>query len=812
MSKTFARVLLGLFVLFSAACSSSPDDLPFLTAEMPLHFEDHLSDARIFGADVSVDTLQPIEWNFPKPGVDWRSFSDAHKGSDFPRTSVGTEVIEDAIRLALSEKNSDNRWWPYSGMISTELPGLNREDWSHVVVRARAAQPGRISLVFGSGGELLKSAGATLISDGRVHSYKLSIRWEHLADARFEQIGFLFVSRDPGTFDIESAEIVPKAALYADAGVGISQERIVGNPGDWTEGGHLRRAMYTHAPGRVEYRVKVPEGARFDFGLGIPRNDTPVRFRVTMESENEVETLFEEEYTDATQWIQRSVDLSHRAGEIVDLVLASDAPQSGAVALWLTPTLTGNSQPKVPNVIFYVIDGAGADWMSLYGYNRRTTPNLERLAAEGAVFERAYSNATWTKLSTASYMTSLYYSVLGGHRTHSDRIPDNAVTMAEHFNRAGYQTAVFTSNPYAATMSGLERGVGTVHVIDPKVNSTSSKQLHEMYWKWRDDYPGRPYWAHFQTTDVHENFEPQAPFAGLYVSPQQRAAYKAWDQAVEDAGGFFDRTAYERAGVDIESHALFQQGLYDECMAQQDFELGRLVERLKEAGEWDNTVLIVTSDHGYPAGSHRLMEPMGDAAPYLHPFATRIPLVVFWPGHISGGQWFTDPVSMIDVLPTVLDLVGSPPPEVMQGQSLKPLLLQEAGWEPRPVFIDMFAMDFDTGQLIGSIEVIDGRLGASLSITSGSRDEAPPNRGTHGDGLQSHYTRREPLVVYDLWNDPYLQHPINDARPDLVARFQQLLAEQFEANRTLAQRFLGGDQVEMTPEELERLKALGYIE
>ena len=812
MSKTFARVLLVLFALFSAACSSSPDDLPFLTAEMPLHFEDHLPDARIFGADVSVGTLQPIEWNFPKPGVDWRSFADTHKGSGFPRTLAGTEFIEDAIRLTLSEKNSDNRWWPYSGMISTELPGLNREDWSHVVVRARAAQPGRISLVFGFGGELLKSVGATLISDGRVHSYKLSIRWEHLADARFEQIGFLFVSRDPGTFDIESAEIVPKAALYADAGAGISQERIVGNPGNWTEGGHLRRALYTHAPGRVEYRVKVPEGARFDFGLGVPRNDTPVRFRVTMESENGVETLFEEEYTDATQWIQRSVDLSHRAGEIVDLVLASDAPQSGAVALWLTPTLTGNSQPNVPNVIFYVIDGAGADWMSLYGYNRRTTPNLERLAAEGAVFERAYSNATWTKLSTASYMTSLFYSVLGGHRTHSDRIPDNAVTMAEHFNRAGYQTAVFTSNPYAATMSGLERGVGTVHVIDAKVNSTSSKQLHEMYWEWRNDYPGRPYWAHFQTTDVHENFDPQAPFAGLYVSPQQRAAYKAWDQAVEDAGGYSDRDAYERAGVDIESHALFQQGLYDECMAQQDFELGRLVERLKEAGEWDNTVLIVASDHGYPAGGHRLMEPMGDAAPFFHPFATRIPLVVFWPGHITGGQWFTDPVSMIDVLPTVLDLVGSAPPEVMQGQSLEPLLLQRGDWEPRPVIIDMFAMDFDTGELIGSIEVIDGRWGASLSITSRSRDEAPPNRARHGDGLNSHYTRERPLVVYDLWADPYLQHPINDARPDLVARFQQLLAEQFEANRTLAQRFLGGDQVEMTPEQLERLKALGYIE
>jgi arylsulfatase A-like enzyme len=384
--------------------------------------------------------------------------------------------------------------------------------------------------------------------------------------------------------------------------------------------------------------------------------------------------------------------------------------------------------------------------------------------------------------------------------------------MGEHLVRGGYQTAVFTSNPYAVTMSGLERGVGTVRVIDAKVNAASSKQLHEMFWRWRDEYPGQPYWAHFQTTDVHEDFWPQPPFAGLYVSPQDRAAYKAWDQAVGDAGGFFDRGAYEKAGVDIEAHALAQQGLYDECMAQQDNELGRLIERLKEAGEWGNTILIVASDHGYPAGSHRLMAPMEDAAPYLHPFATRIPLIMFWPGHISGSQRFKDAVSMIDVLPTILDLVELPPPEVMQGQSLKPLLLGTGGWRPRPVFIDMFAVDFDTGQLIGSIEVIDGRWGASLSIVSGSRDEAPPNRGTHGDGLEAHYTRKDPLVVYDLWNDPYLQRPINAVRPDLVARYEQMLGAQFEANQTLAQRFHGGDQVDMTPEQLERLKALGYIE
>jgi arylsulfatase A-like enzyme len=783
-----------------------------LPDETSLQLVGHLQQAHTAGSDASLGADRAIEWKLGETGTEWKSFADPERSLDLPSSPVRTEILDEGVRLTLSKKNRDVSWRPYGGMIATDVPGLNREDWSHVVVQARAEQPGRISVVFGSDGKLFKSVGSVMISDGLVHSYEMPIRWEYLADARWEKIGVLVVSKKPGVFDIVSARIVPKASLYDDAVVGISQERIVGDPGNWTEGGHLRRAIYTHAPSRVVFRVRVPEGARFDVGLGVLRNDVPVRFVVTAEIENEVEALLDEEYGDASRWVQRTIDLSHRAGQVINLVLENNAPQPGAIGLWLSPILSGDGRSKSPNVIFYVIDGAGADWMSLYGYNRRTTPNLERLAAEAAVFENAYSNATWTKLSTASYMTSLYYSVLGGHRTHSDRIPENTVTMAEHFVRAGYQTAVFTSNPYAATMSGLERSVGTVAVIDAKVNATSSHQLHEMFWQWRDEYPGQPYWVHFQTTDVHENFEPQAPFAGLYVNPQERAAYKSWDKSVEEAGGFLDRGAYERAGVEIEAHALAQQGLYDECMAQQDFELGRLVERLKEVGEWENTILIVASDHGYPAGSHRLMAPMEDAAPYLHPFATRIPLIVFWPGHVAGGQRYEDAVSMIDVLPTLLDLVGLPPPDVAQGQSLKPLLLQTGEWTPRPVFIDMFAMDFDTGQLIGSIEVIDGRWGASLSVTSGSRDEEPPNRGTHGDGLNSHYTRKEPLVVYDLWADPYLRRPINDERLDLLTRYEDLLTGQREANKTLAQRFQGGGQVDMTPEQLERLKALGYIE
>lgn len=476
--------------------------------------------------------------------------------------------------------------------------------------------------------------------------------------------------------------------------------------------------------------------------------------------------------------------------------------------------MSGARATRKPNVILYVIDGAGADWMSVYGYNRRTTPFLERLAEEAVVFERAYSNATWTKLSTPSFMTSLPYSVLGGLRSLADKIPKGVTTMAEHFGRAGYSTAVIASNPFAVTSSGLERGVHEVRLIDPPVNAESSQHLHRAFWKWREAYPGDPYWVHFQTTDVHEDFQPTAPFAGLFLTPDLRARYFEWDKKVR----YDDTASYAAAGTTVEEYALAQQALYDEGMAHQDHQLRGFVERLKASGEWENTLLILASDHGYSAGSHRLMPGMEVGAAFLHPFATRIPMMFVWPGHIEGGRRIRKPVSMLDVLPTLLDLVDLPQPTLVQGKSFAPLLraeVTEEAWQPQPVIIDMFAMEFTTNQLVGSLDVIDGRWGASLCINPVTPGKAPPNAAGHGDGLEDCFTRADPLLVYDLWDDPLLTAPLNKDRPDLVEKYRTLLTKQFAAHMALRKLVASGGSaadVVMSPEQLERLRALGYIE
>jgi arylsulfatase A-like enzyme len=152
---------------------------------------------------------------------------------------------------------------------------------------------------------------------------------------------------------------------------------------------------------------------------------------------------------------------------------------------------------------------------------------------------------------------------------------------------------------------------------------------------------------------------------------------------------------------------------------------------------------------------------------------------------------------MIDMLPTILDLTGLPMPEVMQGQSLAPLLLGEPGWEPRPVILDEFEVDRDTGKFRGRIEVIDGRWGASLGI---NLDPKKP--------LQQ---RPVPLLLYDLWNDPECLNSLHAERPDLVEKYTKFLETQLEAHQALAQHFTRPKDSPLTPEQLENLRSLGYI-
>lgn len=822
-----------VIMLMAFSCSGPESEQPLLTAEVPLHLEEHLDAARIDGSEVPADVPQPVEWRFDEPQPDWRP----SKRIQEDRMPVEAVQVDDALRLRLTAENRAVNGRFLAGAIYMDVPDWTLEDWAYVEVLARAKggwyrvglqfnyteeDPGTVNHPFYTLGDA-----SPMVSDGTVQTYRLSLNWGEMktrASSSFRgriegpwthlAVWVTCEIQEEAALDILSIRVVPKAHLYADVGVGV-KEIPVGN--------RIRRALYTHAPSRLAYRVRVPEEGRLDMGLGVLRHDVPVTFRIEVQPRGGgPATMIEESYGDREVWGQRSIDLGEYAGRTVTLALETDAERAGTVAFWGAPTVSGSTRvAEKPNVIFYVIDGAGAEYMSLYGYNRRTTPNIDRLATEGAVFERAYSNSSWTRPSNASFMTSLQHSVLGGFKAGFNVVPEDVLTMAQHLHRAGYQTGVFTPNPNAGKMSGLDREVDVIQEAWDDFTygrsghwRESSRYLHDAFWTWREAYPGEPYWVHFQPVDIHGDFPAPAPFSGLFVSPKQANTWLEWrekrDRWKEKRRGLYS-DVYEKIGVDRVEFFTVAQGLYDETMAYNDYQLGRLVERLKAQGEWENTLLIVAADHSIDAAFEDMAIAIQDSLPpawnqpMLRPSITRIPLLFVWPGHIAGGQWFSEPVaSMVDALPTILDLVGLPLPEVMQGQSLAPLLLGEGEVEPRPVILDEFEVDRETGEFRGLIEVIDGRWGASLEINPEAPEEDEPDE-------RAMRRRPVPLLLYDMWNDPYCLHSIHEEQPDLVEKYTAFLEAQWEAHQALRQMFTPSEAVPLTPEQLEALRSLGYI-
>ncbi len=835
---------IGVWLAIGLAACSEPERAAL--APVAIHLEERLAAAEVEGGVVRADALPALAWSFDAGAAGWQPLPNLVPGGAPAEVAPGEGSLQ--IRLTETSLAPADPGEVLAGGVFVDVADFDLSQWTHVLVKARATGP--VEWV-GIGYDVRETAGETAEEQWPTRSYGAGTDMqagEELRVHRFKvrgeggrvrgpvrQIAILFGASGPATIELASVRLVPASAAFAEAGVGVRSISASAH----TEFGPQRRAIYAHAPTRLSYAVRLPPAARLDLALGS--HGAATRTSVRIDDGSAQETVLDETVPPDEAWRQRSLDLARWSGRDVTLSLVAAAADEAApgIAFWASPTLSSAAaEPRaareLPDVVFYVIDGASAGYMSVYGYERPTTPNLERIAAEGVVFENAYSNATWTMPSTASFMTSLHHSVLGGLRDDVNPVPPNAKTMAEHFHAAGFHTGVFTFNPNAGSRSGLERGVDVFRdfgkrgaPFDP-IEAISSKILHEQFWDWREAYPG-PYWVHFQTTDVHPPHHPPSPFAGRLVAAEQSEAHAEQMESLRFPFRHTSASVHEHWQGQLEQHGIDPQAFYrtmqdshDEAMMHQDQRLGELVARLKERGEWEHTLLVIGSDHGHPAASYPRFgrgqldpQPPAWEGALLGAFESRVPLIFVWPGRIAGGRRIAQPVSMIDVLPTVLELAGLPPPELAQGHSLAPVLLQEGEWSPPPVVFDEFRVQ-DDGSLIGNLELLDGRWGQSLEIRTAD-PASPPTHGRHPAPAGGRWSALEfpeiaRFLLYDLDLDPRALENVTDAHPELAAEAQRRLWRIWQEHRQLAARFEAGDEPELSPAQLEALRALGYTE
>jgi arylsulfatase A-like enzyme len=472
--------------------------------------------------------------------------------------------------------------------------------------------------------------------------------------------------------------------------------------------------------------------------------------------------------------------------------LASKAGAAIAAAFGLAATLLAGCAPPHavadhrPSCIWIVVDTLRADHLEWYGYDRATAPELRPLVEHGVLFDNAYTTLPLTTPAIASMLTGLEPSHHGVERLYV-RLNDRNVTAASLLHAAGYRTAAFVSSfVMIRDFSNLGRGFD---VYDDFVTDREAyRQNYERKagatlalaraWIERQHREHRePFFCFIHLIDPHGPYTPPGEYAGRFHSPTPAPLPPAALAKIPDyqkAPGVTDANRYRDA--------------YDGEIAYAAHETGRFLDFLRAASLFDSSLILFNADHGEEMGEHGHYFAHGDD---LFEQNVHIPLIVKPPAGMAArrGTRVAQPVSIIDLLPTVLAVLGQPRPSFLQGRSLAPLL---AGQQSQDVGV-FFELRPE--------KRIDGEVRAGRKILLGA-----------GAATQAEQ--------YDLAADPAERHPLPvspQATAEITAWSQAARTWQrgfpVDVNSmsyALRGTFIAG-RARATAEDASRLRSLGYL-
>ncbi len=437
-----------------------------------------------------------------------------------------------------------------------------------------------------------------------------------------------------------------------------------------------------------------------------------------------------------------------------------------------------------------MIDTLRGDRLGAYGHSGKLTPRMDQLAAEGAVFERVIAPARWTQPSIASLLCGFYPSVqqvqnfeqaLRQTEDGEPKVPvfDEAfVTLPEALSAGGYQTAAFVANPFILRDFGFAQGFEHFedHLTGNSVPGSKITAAAESWLATRDS--SRPLFLYLHYMDVHRPYTLDPRFFDLQqvdALPNKRKLSRR---------EFDDLHYLQRLEMDVpqrERHLRLRRYLeywlarYDAGVRLMDLEVGRLQAVLARAGVWNDALVVLTADHG---------EQLCERGQWDHGRTTfhtelHVPLILRWPGAVPPARRIDSTLSLIDVLPSLLDMLGIAPLQC-QGTTFAPLI-QEDGSRSVPA-----------------------ALAESVRIP-------PEQKALYSDGWKLRVvTKSKTLELYDIDKDPRELLDLSREHPERTARMRAALQALLSHNKRLATK-IRPKQSTVSLEQLERLKSLGYV-
>jgi arylsulfatase A-like enzyme len=537
--------------------------------------------------------------------------------------------------------------------------------------------------------------------------------------------------------------------------------------------------------------VEIPQAAELEFGIGLLEPDwgwDPVEFSVRACEGDRCETLFAESFdpsgADGATWRDRRVSLAALAGRTLAFRfeatrLAEEAPFSFPV--WANPTVYAPAprDDRHPNVILLSIDTLRADHLGSYGYRHDTAPFIdERFARGGTVFDTQVAAATITTPSHASMFTSLS-PVVHGTTDGMKLLPKNIPTLAERVRHAGLDTAAITENGWLGVLHGFGRGFDAFgenkspNIMDPdgQVDVTFAQAR-----RWLRRNRDKHFFLFLHTFQVHTPYAPPERYAELFA---------------EHETGRIEESS--------PSH-LRWMAQYDREIRYTDDELRRLFRTIDRLELGRDTVFILTSDHGEAFLEHGVLE----HGSRLDDEVVRVPLM-FWGKGIAAGRRIGVPVAHIDLMPTILELLGIPQPPALEGLSLSGLLREsgdEVAFAGRPLYSESRGT-----VMLGADREMQTFLAPAFLVRVGDRKLAR-YRTEHG-GFRYEY--------YDVAADPLEAVDLYPSRAEEARDLWKLLETHEQRGRELRARIdrdapAGTQRVILDPKQEEKLRALGYLQ
>ncbi len=549
------------------------------------------------------------------------------------------------------------------------------------------------------------------------------------------------------------------------------------------------------------FDLDLVEGSVLDFGIGIIREPSHakkvdqasdkrgVNFVVVLEAEGRKRTIFQQYLTcppradeETVSFSRYSVDMPHAKNIRLSLITEGDR---GSTAFWYNPVLFQKGKNSC-NVLLISVDTLRADHLGCYGYARQTSPNIDSLAENSVMFSNVYASSPWTLPSHVSMLTSLHCV---HHQVYQDneKMDPTILTLADLLRQNHFFCTAFTGGGFVSSVYGFSKGFDMYQEGGGGVyRQDAAEYLNGLVAEWLDTHSkNKNFFLFAHTYQLHDPYACPEPYKDMFLSENAQ-----W-RHVNLMGYLGGRANLFKPLSEDERRNVVD--LYDGEVRYTDETLvGPLITKLKQLDLYDSTLIIFTSDHGEEFYDHRSWE----HGHQLYDESLKVPLLIKFPGSRFRGKQISTIVSLVDVMPTILEELQIETSELsLDGKSLIPVV--EGKEDANRSFLA------DIGD-----NVLNSHVPQKIATNNGTEKFILNKKFTEDDLSFFQYPppMTGPVELYELTSDPEEKLNVADEKAALVNRLIRTidnLYSQAKKRRSL--------KPEIDDDLKEQLRALGYI-